>query len=366
MRRSFSTFLAIALCAIITLPLLFGSCQQGPETITYIIDTLSIRDTLRIKDTVIRFDTLRDTAKIIIGEVPPLMLFGLVYDGLPGDTAYDYDSINAYLSISSKPPVRTATVNLGAHGLDYTEHQRMVSFFEGYNISNRIFPSLASVQYESFLRDTANALALSIRIPYFPSDTSTVPEHDTVSDTAAFPGLLDDDDLAFYDMHDARYDSVDYLKFLENAKSIKLDEDLKAVWKNVGAQWYGIECLLYVLYPETVIDILDTFSVDTQIVIPHSFFYQDSLTDPMKQYEILLVSVVPVNGPSPATWDSGASFDGKGYLFALHYYNAYAPLTASWENQQPAGLEKKTSRIQALRRPRSGEMLERLFGRNKP
>lgn len=314
------------------------SCEQGSETITYITetDTLTIHDTTRIKDTVIRLDTLRDTARIRIGPPHSYLLFGVLYDGLPADTGYDYDSIGGYLSLSAKPSIREAVVHYGSHALQYTANQTMISFFEGYNNNTRIFPALADAQYEANFRDTANSFDCRIRIPYFAADTSKMPSFDTVSHTQSFPRLLDT--LLFFDGQGNRYDSVDYTRFDNN---IQLDEDLTIVWRNAASAWYAVECVRFSFFNEAY-GILDTFTADTQITIPHGFFYQDAATDSAKQYEILLVTVVPVNGPYPTTWDSATSFDSKGYLFAMHYDNVMTPLNALWENAGSRPLAKRS------------------------
>jgi hypothetical protein len=353
----------LLLAITVFMPFLFISCEQGPETITYLTDTDTVRvkDTLRIKDTVINFDTLHDTAWIPIGSVPRFQVFGMLYDGLPGESDFDYDSIYGYCSISSKPLMREVVATYGNHRLEYTKNQSMLSFFEGYNYNPRIFPSLTTAQYEQYFRDTSSALACTLKVPYYVSDSAVSPKFDTIVEQTSFPKVLDT--LFFFDEQGKPYDSVHYTYFVKN---IKLDENLKVVWENIKARWYAVECIRYNVYKRGAVGLLDTFCTDTQIVIPHDFFYQDELTDGTKQYDALIVAVLPVNGPPPTTWDSCSSFGGNGHLFALHYDNIMIPLNASWrEPYTPSGLGKKAGPLQPILKNAPRGAVMRMFGKSR-
>lgn len=347
----------------ISLAFMAVSCEQGVETISYVTDTVRTTDTFRIKDTLIRFDTLRDTARIPIGTVSPYQLFGVLIDGLRGDTGTVPDSTCGYLSLSSRPAMRTALVHYGSHPLAYTGNQNMITFFEGYNTSTRLFPTLASAQYEGYFREPSKTVTCSVRLPYYPTDTSTGLSFDSVAGSVTFPAILDS--LSFFDAQGRPYDSVDILT-VENPKSIRLDSDLMVRWESIGADWYGVQCIRYILFSQNAYATFDTFTLDTQIVIPHSFFYQDSLTDKEKQYDALIVTVVPVSGPAPATWDSSLSFGGKGYLFALHYDNVYGALNVLGDPEAIRGMSKRTATAMTLNLPHPAGMLTRLFGTCKP
>ena len=351
----------VALAITVFAPSLFISCEQGHETITYLTetDTVRIKDTVRVKDTVIDYDTLHDTTRIPIGTVPRYQVFGMLYDGMPGETAYDYDSIYGYCSIFSNPIMREVVATYGNHRLDYTKNQSMLSFFEAYNYNPRIFPSLTNAQYEQYFTETSSTLACTLKIPYYASDTAPEPLFDTIIEQATFPEFLDT--LFFYDEQGKQYDSVDYTWFLKN---IKLDEDLTIVWENIKTRWYAVECIKYNTFHRFPVGLLDTFSVDTQVVIPHEFYYQDSLTDMAQQYDVLLVCVVPVDGPPPATWDSCPSFSGKGHLFAMHFDNVTIPLNALWmEPSAPQGLEKQAGSLRPVLNDISRGAVMRMFGK---
>jgi hypothetical protein len=357
--KTFSVLVVLAITVF--LPSLFISCEQGPETITYLTktDTLHINDTVRIKDTVINFDTLHDTAWIPIGAPPRYQIFGMIYDGMPGDMAYDYDSIYGYCTVFSKPVMREVVATYGNHRLSYTQNQSMLSFFEGYNYNPRIFPSLTNAQYEHYFNEKSPSLACTLKIPYYPSDTAHKLQFDTVFEQAVFPELLDT--LLFFDEHGKQYEDVDYYS---SNKNIKLDEDLTVVWKDIKADWYAIECIRYNVFSRGAVGLLDTFSIDTQIVVPHEFFFQDSLSDMTKQYDILIVCAVPVNGPLPAAWDSCPSFNGNGHLFVMHYDNVTMLLNASWRGQNDLhGLRKRTESPQPLLHELPGGTIMRLMNK---
>lgn len=286
-------------------------CNEGTqEKIVTVHDTLTVRDTVRISN----------------GRPAPFWVFGIVADMLSlNDSVTIADSMCAFFSLSASRPIRSAVVSCAGHVLDYDDNQQLRSFFNGFYRGADLFPTLLTSQYEKFFRDTARTLPCSVIIPYYQSETSSALLHDTLADAVARPGVLDT--IRFFDSSGRRYESIDYFRTTVQPKRIRLDQDLRAAWKRTQASWFAVECVKYIDYSYTygaVGDPLDTFVRDTQIVLPRSYFFQDTATDSTKRYDFLYVAVVPVNGPSPASWDSCGSFGGKGDLFAIHYKTTYA------------------------------------------
>ena len=349
--------LYLAMCLFCPALFFLTGCGQGPEKIITKTDTLATHDTLN--------RTIHDTAKIPIGKIPPYLLFGVLIDGLPeNDSTFIGDSMYAYLSISSNRAMKNAVVSCNGHPLAYTVNQQMRSFFDGYNNSVQLFPGLASSQYESFFKEAAKALPWSVRLPYYTSDSSPVLLFDSLADSATFPLAIDS--LTFFDMSGKRYDSIDYFNYT-SPRSIKLGEDLTIRWKNGKAPWYAVECRKYSEQQYTykaIGDPLDTAAADSQMVIPNKYFYQDSLSDSLHSYDFLYITVLPVSGPAPVTWDTCSSFGKKGFLFAMHYNNPFTPVSAAPAQALHKALAKRSAARPGISVP-IGEIFSKIISSGK-
>ena len=348
----------------------FIGCEQGPEKIITRTDTLTIHDTLtrNIHDTTIHVDTLYDTAKIPVGKVQPYMVFGVIEDGLANDSMIVRDSTYAYLSIFSNYAVKNAEIACGNHALSYTANQRLNSFLEASQFSIRTFPSAITSQYDAFFRDTAATIAWSVRLPFYSSDSGHALQFDTAADSVSFPGTLDT--LKFFDKSGKQYsnDSIDFQNPFFQPKSIKLSEDLAIAWNDCKPVWYACEFQKYYYDPIygyfAVGKPLDTMVTQPAMVLTNKFFYQDSLTPLMDLFSCIYLTVIPVDGPPPASWDSCPSFAGKGFLFALHADNPYMVITADLSLAKRALTKTAAARGQFVR-PLNVEVLSRVLVKAK-
>ena len=358
----------IRLCSMSLLVSVFScSTDRIIENTVVHTDTLDIHDTIVHHDTVtnVRWDTLLDTMRYAIGN-PPVTCAGIVVSGIQIGSARYPDSIYASLSVNANPPLRSLSPTVNDSTLRTAPDPDLTPFAGGF-VKGMIMPDMAQTVYDRYFNDTSSSFFFRIPIPFYASDTATSLSWDTLSDSILLPDSIDS--LVAMDTNGALYDSVDYFGVYANdslQRRIPLNRDLQVRWAG-KADWYGIECGKYYYYYGSYYytgAIRDTFTTGNQTVIPHEYFYHDTADD-STSYDFLYVSVIPVNGPPPARWDTLSDFQGKGSLLCMRGDRPTFLALSAYPKMKPEGGLGKRTAASAPQPPNAMDILGRILAKQR-
>ncbi|MBN1757532.1 MAG: hypothetical protein JW863_04405 [Chitinispirillaceae bacterium] len=329
------TCLGIMLCTGLT-----HLCCTSDNTIGNIgstqkeYDTLTVRDTITIRDTILDtlfadtlYDTLGegDTVWVIAERETDMLSIGLVFDVSQEFGTVDTPFDSVYLSMFAiSNPIRedlAVSVN-GARLSPVTEHALNTAYgFSGFYVGYAdMLAAFERAIFEDYVpkTDSVASYTFSVIKPVYPTGPGEDTTYDTLVDRVTLPEIVDSFVLANADsVYPADHDSMG----IPTEYYITINTDLNVSWPG-GADWYIVEVnklwhdMLYggIYY---VGDPISMTLADTQFVVKKSFLFQDSTTPYEDTYNLIGLSVVPVNGPLPTGGRHFPSFDSSGVLIGM-------------------------------------------------
>jgi hypothetical protein len=308
---------------------LFCTSDNTIGNIEYKHDTLIVHDTVTIRDTIINtvHDTLGagDTVWRIVERETDMLSIGLVLDVSRelGTADAPFDSIYLSLVAISNPVRKDLAVSVNGAGLSpVTEYgiNSVFSFTNFYLGYADMFAAFERAIFEDFVpkSDPAASYTFSVAKPVYPTGPGEDTTYDTLVDQVILPEGVDSFVVANADsVYSAYHDSSG----IPSEYYITVNTDMIVSWPG-GADWYILEVIklwqnMMTGGMYTVGDPINIMLADTQFIVERSYILQDSTTPYEDTYDVIGLSVVPVNGPLLTGGRYFPSFDSSGVLIAM-------------------------------------------------